>query len=48
MRYPTEPRFKKYLKVDRFFSFARKFGNKYGKKLLDTVTITGIDPAKTA
>ena len=29
-------------------SFARKFSDKYGKKLMDTVTKTGIDSAKTA
>ena len=29
-------------------SFARKFGDKYGKKLVDTATKTGIDAAKTA
>ena len=29
-------------------SFARKFGDKYGKKLIDTATKTGIDAAKTA
>ena len=29
-------------------SFARKFGNKYGKKLMDTATKTGIDAAKFA
>ena len=27
-------------------SFARKFGDKYGKKLIDTATKIGIDPAK--
>ena len=31
-----------------FLSFARKFGDKYGKELMDTVTKTGIDAAKTA
>ena len=31
-----------------FWSFARKSGNKYGKKLMDTATKTGIDAAKTA
>ena len=36
MRYSTEPRFRKYVKVYDFLSFARKFGNKYGKKLMDT------------
>ena len=29
-------------------SFARKFGDEYGKKLMDTATKTGIDAAKTA
>ena len=29
-------------------SFARKSGDKYGKKLIDTATKTGIDAAKTA
>ena len=31
-----------------FLSFARKFGDKYGKTLIDTATKTGIDAAKTA
>ena len=29
-------------------SFARKFGDKYGKKSLDTTTKTGIEAVKTA
>ena len=29
-------------------SFARKLGNKYGKKLVDTATKTRIDATKTA
>ena len=29
-------------------SFARKFEDKYGKKLIDTAAKTGIDAAKTA
>ena len=29
-------------------SFARKFSDKYGKKIMDTATKTGIDTAKTA
>ena len=29
-------------------SFARKFGDEYGKKLMDTATKTSIDAAKTA
>ena len=31
-----------------FLSFGRKCGNEYGKKLMDTATKTGIDPAKTS
>ena len=48
MRYSTEPRFRKYVKGYGFSSFARKFGNKYGKKLMDTATKTGMDAAKIA
>ena len=48
MRYSTEPRFRKYVKGYSFLSFAKKCGNKYGKKLMDTATKTGIDAAKTA
>ena len=47
MRYSTEPRFKKYVKRYGFLSFARKLGDKYGKKLIGTATKTGIDAAKT-
>ena len=48
MRYSTEPTFTKYIKGYRFLSVARKFGDEYGKKLMDTVTKTGIDATKTA
>ena len=48
MRYSTEPRLTKYIKGRGFLLFARKFGDKYGKKLLDTGTKTRIDAAKTA
>ena len=48
MRYSTEPRFRKYVKGSWFLSFAKKIGNKYGKKLMDTATKTGINVAKTA
>ena len=48
MRYSTEPRFRKYVKDYGFLSFAKTFGNKYVKKLMDTATKTGIDTAKTA
>ena len=48
MRYSTEPRFRKYVREYGFLSFVRKFGNNYGKKLMDTTTKTGIGAAKTA
>ena len=47
MRHWTEPKFRKYVKGYGFLSFARKFGDKYGKKLMDTATKTGIDALKT-
>ena len=47
MRHSTGPRFRKYVKGYVFLSFARKSGDKYGKKLIDTTTKTGIDAAKT-
>ena len=47
MKYSTEPKFRKYVKGYGFLSFARKFGDKYDKKLMDTATKTGIDTAKT-
>ena len=48
MRYSIEPRFRKYVKGYGFLSFARKSGDKYGKKLMNTATKTGIDAIKTA
>ena len=48
MRYSTEPKFRKYVKGYGFLSFAKTFKDKYGKKLLDAATKTGIDAAKTA
>ena len=48
MRYSIESRFRKYVKSYGFLSFARKFDDKYGKKLMDTATKTGIAAAKTA
>ena len=48
MRYSTEPRFRKYVKRYGFLSFSRKFGDKYGKQLMDTATKTGMDAVKTA
>ena len=48
MRYSTQPKFRKCAKRYSFLPFAKKFGDKYGKKLMDTATKTGIDAAKTA
>ena len=48
MSYSLEPKYRKYVQRYGFLSFARKFGDKYGKKLMDTATKTGIDAAKTA
>ena len=48
MRYSAEPKYKKYVQGYEFLSFARRLGDKYGKKLMDTATKTGIDTAKTA
>ena len=46
MKYSTEPKFRKYIKWYGFLSFARKFGDKYGRKLMDFATKTEIDSAK--
>ena len=48
MRYSTESKFRKYIKGYGFLSFARTFGDKYGKKLMDTATKKRMDAAKTA
>ena len=48
MKYSTELKYRKYIKGYRFLSFARKSGDKYGKKLMGTETKTGICAAKTA
>ena len=48
MRYSLEPKYRKYVQGYGFLSFARKCGDKYGKKLMDTATKAGIDAAKTA
>ena len=47
MRHSTEPRFRKYVVGYGFLSFAKNFGNKYSKKIIDTATKTGMDAAKT-
>ena len=41
MRYSLEPTYKRYIQGYGFLSFARKFGNKYGKKLMNTATKVG-------
>ena len=46
MRYSLEPKYRKYVQGYGFLSFARKFGDKYHKKLM--ATKTGIDAGKTA
>ena len=46
--YSTKEKFRKYVKGYNFLSFARKFGDKYGIKLMDTATQTGIDATKSA
>ena len=48
IRYSTESKFKKYVKGYGFLSFPKNFADKYGKKLIDTATKTGIDAARTA
>ena len=48
MKYFLEPNYRKHVKSYDFLSFARKFRDKYGKKLIDTATKTGKDAAKTA
>ena len=48
MRHSLEPEYRKYVKGYGFLSFARKFGDKYGKKLVDTATSTRKTFAKTA
>ena len=40
MRYSVEPKFRKYVKGYGFLLFAKKIGNKYGKKLIGTATKT--------
>ena len=48
MRYSIELKCRKYVERYGFLSFARKCGDKYGKKLMVTATNTGINAAKTA
>ena len=48
MRYSLEPKYRKYVQDYGFLSFAREFGDKYSKKLMDTGIKTKIDAAKSA
>ena len=48
MRYSAKPKFRKGVQGYGILSFARRLGDRYGKKLIDTATKTGIDAAKTA
>ena len=41
MRYSLEPTYRRYVKGYGFLSFARKFGVKYGKKIINTATKVG-------
>ena len=41
MRHSLEPEYRKYVKGYEFLSFARNFGDKYGKKLMNTAIKTG-------
>ena len=47
MTYSLEPRYTKYVQGYDLLSFARKFGDKYDKKLMDKATKAGIDAVKT-
>ena len=46
MRYSLEPKYRRYVPGYAFLSFARKFEDKYRKKLMNTATKTGIEIAK--
>ena len=45
MRYSLEPNYRKYVQGYGFLSFARKCGDKYGKKLMNTGTKTDVNSA---
>ena len=48
MRYSLEPRYRKYVQVQGFMSFAKNIGSKYGRKILDKRIDAGNDFAKIA
>ena len=41
MRHSLKPGYRKFVKSYGFLSFARNFGDKYGKKLMNTAIKTG-------
>ena len=47
-QYSIESRTRKHVKEFKLLSFARNLSNKYGKKVLDTASKTGLDTLKTA
>ena len=48
MRYLREPNYRKHVKGYGFLPFAKRFGDKYGKKIMDSATKTRMDATKTA
>ena len=46
MRYSLEPTYIRYVQGYGFLSFAKKFGDKYGKKLMNTATKVGTSKYK--
>ena len=48
MRYSIESKVRKFVKGYSYSSFARTFGDKYPKRLVNTATKRGIDAAKSA
>ena len=48
VRYSLEPKYRRYVQRYDILSFARKFGDKYGKNLMDTAKKQGTNFAKTA
>ena len=47
-RYLLEPNYRKYIQGQRFMSFAKNIGNKYGRKILDKSMDASKDFAKIA
>ena len=48
IRYSLEPTYRRYVQGYGFLSFARHFGEKYGKKIIDTTKKQGSEFAKKA